>query len=49
MNLGQIAVRKAAAVMSLCGRCGANAYEGCKLPGHEGETLSECPQYTPMR
>ena len=35
-------------MMSPCARCSANAYEGCKLPGHEGMSLSECAQYAPM-
>ena len=47
MNVGYVAVRKAPAMMSPCARCGANAYEGCKLPGHEGMSLSECAQYAP--
>jgi len=47
MSMGKVAVIKAPAMMSPCARCGANAYEGCRLPGHDGEALSECPQYAP--
>ena len=47
MKVGYVAVRKASAVMGPCARCGANAYEGCKVPGHEGQSLSECAQYAP--
>jgi hypothetical protein len=49
MSMGKVAVIKAPAMMSPCARCGANAYQGCRLPGHEGEALSECPQYAPTQ